>query len=57
MHTFHWHDLPVALIEDLVCIGGSILVVSRAVFLRTNRDACAVKTNLKNPGRLCLEKL
>ncbi len=33
VHTFHWHDLPVALIEDLVCIGGSILVVSRAVFL------------------------
>jgi uncharacterized membrane protein len=33
VRTFHWHDLPVALIEDLVCIGGSILVVSRAVFL------------------------
>jgi uncharacterized membrane protein len=33
VRTFHWHDLPVALIEDLVCIGGSILVISRAVFL------------------------
>ncbi len=33
VHTFHWHDLPVALIEDMVAVGGSILVVSRAVFL------------------------
>ncbi len=31
--TLHWHDLPVALIEDVVAIGGSILVVSRALFL------------------------
>lgn len=29
----HWHDLPVALLEDAVAIGGSILVVSRALFL------------------------
>ena len=33
VHTFHWHDLPVALIEDAVCIGGSILIISRAVLL------------------------
>ncbi|MDR5729277.1 MAG: DUF4126 family protein [Terriglobia bacterium] len=33
VHTFHWHDFPVALIEDAVAIGGSILVISRAVFL------------------------
>lgn len=31
--TLHWHDLPVALIEDAVAIGGSILVISRALFL------------------------
>ena len=31
--TLHWHDLPVALIEDVVAIGGSILVLSRALFL------------------------
>ena len=31
--TLHWHDLPVALIEDVVAIGGSILVISRALFL------------------------
>ena len=36
VHTFHWHDLPVALIEDLVCIGGSILVVSALSFSRIN---------------------
>jgi uncharacterized membrane protein len=33
VRSLHWHDLPVALIEDLVCIGGSILVVSRALYL------------------------
>lgn len=33
VHTLHWHDLPVALIEDVIAIGGSILVVSRALFL------------------------
>jgi uncharacterized membrane protein len=31
--TLHWHDLPVALLEDVVAIGGSILVLSRAVLL------------------------
>ncbi len=33
VHSLHWHDLPVALIEDVIAIGGSILVVSRALFL------------------------
>lgn len=33
VETLHWHDLPVALIEDVVAIGGSILVLSRALFL------------------------
>jgi uncharacterized membrane protein len=33
VETLHWHDLPVALLEDAVAIGGSILVVSRALFL------------------------
>jgi uncharacterized membrane protein len=33
VRSLHWHDLPVALIEDLVCIGGAILVVSRALYL------------------------
>ncbi|MGH9615955.1 MAG: DUF4126 domain-containing protein, partial [Acidobacteriaceae bacterium] len=33
VRTLHWHDVPVALIEDVVAIGGSILVVSRALFL------------------------
>ncbi len=33
VHALHWHDLPVALIEDAVAIGGSILVVSRALYL------------------------
>lgn len=33
VQSLHWHDLPVALIEDIVAIGGSILVVSRALFL------------------------
>jgi uncharacterized membrane protein len=31
--TLHWHDLPVALLEDVIAIGGSILVLSRAVLL------------------------
>lgn len=31
--TLHWHDLPVALVEDVVAIGGSILIISRALFL------------------------
>lgn len=33
VHAIHWHDLPVALLEDLVAIGGSILLISRALFL------------------------
>lgn len=33
VQTLHWHDFPVALIEDIVAIGGSILVISRAIFL------------------------
>ncbi len=33
VQTLHWHDIPVALIEDAVAIGGSILIVSRALFL------------------------
>lgn len=33
VQTLHWHDLPVALLEDVLAIGGSILVVSRALFL------------------------
>lgn len=33
VRTLHWHDLPVALVEDVVAIGGSILVISRALFL------------------------
>ena len=33
VETLHWHDLPVALIEDVVAIGGSIWVVSRAFLL------------------------
>lgn len=33
VRSFHWHDVPVALIEDVVAIGGSILIVSRAVLL------------------------
>ena len=32
-HTLHTPDLVVALIEDLVAVGGSILVVSRAIYL------------------------
>ncbi|MGC1781438.1 MAG: DUF4126 family protein [Acidobacteriaceae bacterium] len=32
-HALHWHDLPVALIEDAIAIGGSILILSRAVLL------------------------
>lgn len=32
-HSLHWHDLPVALIEDAIAIGGSILILSRAVLL------------------------
>jgi uncharacterized membrane protein len=27
----HWHDLPVALLEDAVTIGGTVLIVSRAI--------------------------
>ncbi len=33
VHTFHWHDFPVALLEDFVAIAGSILVISRAIYL------------------------
>lgn len=33
VHGLDWHDLPVALIEDAVAIGGSILIISRAMFL------------------------
>jgi len=33
VQSLHWHDLPVALIEDAVAIGGSILVIARAMFL------------------------
>lgn len=33
VNALHWHDLPVALIEDVIAIGGSILVISRALFL------------------------
>lgn len=32
-HALHWHDLPVAFLEDAIAIGGSILILSRAVFL------------------------
>lgn len=32
-HAFHTPDPVVALIEDLVAVGGSILVVSRAIYL------------------------
>lgn len=33
VRSLHWHDLPVALVEDMVCIGGAILVTSRALYL------------------------
>ena len=33
VRSLHWHDFPAALIGDAIAIGGSILVVSRALFL------------------------
>ncbi len=33
VRTFHWHDLPAAFMGDAIAIGGSILVISRALFL------------------------
>lgn len=33
VRALHWHDFPAALIGDAIAIGGSILVVSRAIFL------------------------
>ena len=33
VHSFHWHDFPVALLEDVVAVAGSLLVISRAIYL------------------------
>lgn len=33
VRALHWHDFPAALIGDAIAVGGSILVISRALFL------------------------